>query len=227
MTTAVAIFVKTPGLSPVKSRLAASIGKGKAEAFYLLSVQASEAVVLSAKALLNNRLHPYFAVAEKEAVNLPIWKNLTAMHSGEGGLGLRLDYVYSTLLKKHQSVLLIGADSPQITPDIIVQAHGMLKQSSSFIFGGAHDGGFYLFGGSKPVSKEIWSDVTYSSEKTLEQMVQNFSAIGEITYLKPLSDVDIESDINILEHEFSSPLLPPQKKLKEWCVTEIVGKLNY
>ena len=39
MSGAIAVFVKTPGLSPVKTRLAAKLGKATAEAFHLASAQ--------------------------------------------------------------------------------------------------------------------------------------------------------------------------------------------
>ncbi len=45
MSAAIAIFVKTPGLSPVKTRLAATIGEEKAKEFYLLSLKAVEKTV--------------------------------------------------------------------------------------------------------------------------------------------------------------------------------------
>ena len=40
MSIALAIFVKTPSLSPVKTRLAQSIGEDKAIAFYMLCLEA-------------------------------------------------------------------------------------------------------------------------------------------------------------------------------------------
>jgi glycosyltransferase A (GT-A) superfamily protein (DUF2064 family) len=45
--TALAIFVKTPGLSPVKTRLAEGIGQARAEAFYRLAVDAVAEVALA------------------------------------------------------------------------------------------------------------------------------------------------------------------------------------
>ncbi len=50
MSSAIAIFVKTPSLSPVKTRLAATIGEEKAIEFYLMSLRAVEE---SAKQMAN------------------------------------------------------------------------------------------------------------------------------------------------------------------------------
>jgi hypothetical protein len=45
MSGAIAIFVKTPGVSPVKTRLAANLGQENAEAFHLASSRAVESIV--------------------------------------------------------------------------------------------------------------------------------------------------------------------------------------
>jgi glycosyltransferase A (GT-A) superfamily protein (DUF2064 family) len=112
MTPAVAIFVKTPGLSPVKTRLAAGgMGAEAATEFHRLSV----AGVARA---CGDDVAPYWAVAEREALAPPAWRGFPAIWQGEGGLGARLDRIYATLLQRHGRVLLIGADAPQITPDL-------------------------------------------------------------------------------------------------------------
>ena len=42
---AAAIFVKTPGISPIKTRLAVGIGQANAESFYKMSCQATGEVL--------------------------------------------------------------------------------------------------------------------------------------------------------------------------------------
>ena len=48
MSGAIAIFVKTPGLSPVKTRLAVKLGQKVAEEFHLTSAQAVAETVQTA-----------------------------------------------------------------------------------------------------------------------------------------------------------------------------------
>lgn len=62
--TAIAIFVKTPGLSPVKTRLAATLGKMVVEAFHLQAAHTVAAVLSQ----LAPAARVYFAVAEAEAL---------------------------------------------------------------------------------------------------------------------------------------------------------------
>ena len=115
---AIAIFVKTPGLSPIKTRLASSIGVSAAERFHLLSAKAIESVVLDAFRA-EPACIPYWAVAEKEAVHTPYWKSFQTIWQGEGSLGERLACVYDELIQQHSFVIFIGADSPHITSHLL------------------------------------------------------------------------------------------------------------
>ena len=68
----IAIFVKTPGLSPVKTRLAEGIGRDQAEAFHPASAAAVAAVAKSA-ALANGDI-AFLAVAGEAGPGSPTWK---------------------------------------------------------------------------------------------------------------------------------------------------------
>ena len=69
-----------------------------------------------------NKIIPYWALAEEEAVNLKKWQNFNPIWTGNGDLGLRLHNIYNHLQKKYEYVILIGTDSPQITPEIIINS---------------------------------------------------------------------------------------------------------
>ena len=60
--TAIAVFVKTPRLSPVKTRLAASIGTPNAEQLYRLCIGAIEQTLDTT--LKNLNATPFWAVGE-------------------------------------------------------------------------------------------------------------------------------------------------------------------
>jgi len=204
---AVAIFVKTPGLSPIKTRLAQSIGKEKAESFFMLSAKAVGQVVEQLSDVVS-----YWAVGEEEGVSHELWQDFESIYTGEGDLGERLHNVYSELLAKHGSVVLMGADSPQITRSILSDAIEKVEQDN-FVFGPTHDGGFYLFGGGKPVAKEIWTGVSYSQDDTLFQLEER---LGKTFKLPALTDVDVEEDLKILEDEWPKDLLVGQKLVRKF-----------
>ncbi len=214
--TAAAVFVKSPGLSPVKTRLAARLGAEAATQFYLLSCAAVEEV-LQETVYLDLA---FWALAEAEAEELPWWKNLPRVGQGDGSLGERLHHVYSSLARSGQAVLLLGADAPQISPDLLNEAVRRL-QSGDFVIGPALDGGFYLFGGSKPIPSHIWTEVRYSEADTCEQLCSRLKAYDDpgVSFLPPLRDVDEWEDLLSLKDGWrhNPPPLPAQRRLQEWC----------
>lgn len=214
---AVAVFVKTPGLSPLKTRLAASIGQEAAEKFYLLSGRAIAAVIEKVEGLT-----PYWAVAEKEGLANEHWQNFDCVWQGEGDLGKKLHHVYQELLKKHDFVLFLGADSPQLEVRHLQEAiHGLEKDP--FVLGEAGDGGFYLFGGSLKIEQKIWQSVPYSQSTTAESLKKELEKLGSVGKLAVLDDVDNFADLKSLCENWSTEQntrLTEQEELYQWMRRE-------
>ena len=187
--TAVAIFVKTPGLSPVKTRLAAGIGAVVGVAYTLLTGVASVARACQPE------LTPYWAVAEPDAA--AHWGGFPVIWQGEGGLGQRMQRVYAELLHRHGRVLLIGADAPQITAPLLLAAAERLR-SAPYVLGPAQDGGFWLFGGRQPVPAEVWTGTPYSTPRTGALFAQGLRAHGTIGDVEALADTDRPDDLPVL-----------------------------
>jgi len=216
MSGAIAVFVKTPGLSPVKTRLAKSIGQKAAEAFHLQASHAVAAVVqeLSQK----TEVKGYYAVAESAAITHPYWDDLPCLWQGEGGLGERMGAIYQTLLKQHDFVILVGADIPQMTRAELEKAVSYLsndKQPPRLTFAPSADGGFWLLGGNCAITQNIWRDVLYSRHDTGENFLNKIAPLGEIKLLACLRDVDELSDLLALRVTLlkSEVLLPEQQQL--------------
>ena len=221
MNGAVAIFVKTPGISPLKTRLAQGIGRDQADEFYAQSLKAVEAVVTRATFDLAG-LHSYWAVAEMQGMGHELWRRFSTIEQGSGGLGERLFQVSSQLLKKHDFVILIGADSPQISCKILVEAAEVLankeSRTRSFVLGKATDGGFYLFGTQKELSLSIWQGISYSQSDTAIKLENQLTLQGQVHPLRVLSDVDTVEDLSQILDQFvrDEDLLPEQRAIKNW-----------
>ncbi|MDD4973067.1 MAG: DUF2064 domain-containing protein [Bacteriovorax sp.] len=213
--TAIAIFVKTPGVSPVKSRLAADIGKEKAEEFFNLSIKATEAVVMEAIKKSEGKIEAYWAVAEKETLHHPLWNSFNTIYQGHGELGERLATVYSKLQKKHKRVFLIGADLPHLNYKTLLRAQYKLNSSSGFVLGETQDGGFYLFGGRGIIERAIWTSIPYSSEQTSSELRKK---LGEknINFLEKNFDIDYKEDLMKLLTIGDENLLPEQINVLNW-----------
>ena len=207
MKIAIAIFVKTPGVSPLKTRLAASLGQEKAEHFYHLSLKS----IIST--LKETAINPYWAIAEKQSLNNPLWSDFNRLHTGEGDLGDRQSHIYHELLKIYDGVILIGADAPQLSIEIIEQAMEALK-SHDYAIGPANDGGYYLLGGRRNIPAKVWSTTPWSDAKTRATLVAQLDS--KPYELGMLCDVDTESDLNTMLSEMPQKLNENQRKLKDW-----------
>jgi rSAM/selenodomain-associated transferase 1 len=202
--TAVCVFVKTPGLSPVKTRLAAGIGQERARRFYELASAAVAAVVQSSGFL------GFWAVAE--AAGAASWRRFPVILQGEGDLGARLDAVYSTARRQAPRVLLIGADAPQITAALLRQAGAALAKAP-FVLGPAADGGFYLMGGARDIPREAWLRTPYSARDTAARLMAELSSYGRVAPLATLTDVDEQADLLRLRDELLRVEEPLQEQL--------------
>lgn len=214
---AIAVFVKTPGVSPIKTRLAQSIGKDSAERFHLLAARCIESVIDELRDLRPD-VTPYWAVAEKLGLSYPAWDNFDSIFQGEGSLGERLSLVYDHLLEKHSFVIFVGADSPQLSSTRLIQAIESLIKFS-FVIGPAEDGGFYLFGGKTPIPRQSWLNVTYSSDRTYRLLAENLRKLGSIDELPSLVDIDTFSDLQRLinQDHREDKLTSKQKALFDWA----------
>jgi len=213
--TAVAVFVKTPGLSPVKTRLAHGIGSAHATEFHCRAAAAVGAVAHAAAP----DVAPHWAVAEQDALAHPAWSAFPTLWQGDGDLGTRLDRVYAALLERHGAVLLIGADAPQVTPALLcAAARAVLEGRSPYAIGPATDGGFWLFGGRAPVPASVWHSVAYSRADTGARLAEALRGFGSITWLPTLADTDEASDLPGLASALGClrDPLPEQASLRDW-----------
>lgn len=216
---AIAVFVKTPGYSPVNSSLVESVGKQSAEIFYKLSCDAIAAVVNKiVKDEKTASITPYWVVAESTAMKNPLWNGFSRIAQGDGPLGERLARLYNELLEKHDFVVFLWADSPQITINLLEEAVNSLKTSDRFILGPVEDGRIYLFGGSQAVDSKIWTSVPYGDWQTAELLKKKLVHISGIKELLSLFDIEAAEDMMRL-HKFlvnQKELLPEQKTLQNW-----------
>ena len=214
-----ATFVKTPSLTPVKTRLAAGLGRELANEFYALAIVAVEDVMKEAER--RGLCQPVWAVAEEEG--LDSWCSFRSVAQGEGELGARLHRVYASLWRPGHAVALIGSDAPAMTSDHIAHTSTALADGYEFVMGPAIDGGFYLIAGRKPIPEELWLGVRYSASGTGDQLASALTRLGSVAFLAPLSDVDLVQDLELLAsalRALSKPL-PSQVAIQAWLSKHI------
>lgn len=225
---AIAVFVKTPGLSPIKTRLAHRLGRRQAEEFYAFSIAAVEVAV--AMVADSTEFCPYWAVAEENAVGQPRWQRFANVWQGVGGLGDRLFRVFSKLRQRHTCIVAIGGDSPQITSALIEDAMRHLEQSRGravHVLGRCHDGGFYLVGSNVALPASLWNSVPYSTAAAADCIAAELAKHGEVVELGVLTDVDELFDLVVLQDELQklTDPSPEQLNLLNWTL-QIAGALG-
>ncbi|CAN5161639.1 hypothetical protein BH11PSE14_BH11PSE14_02220 [soil metagenome] len=217
MSGGLAIFVKTPALSPVKTRLAQDVGTLRAEAFYLASAEAVASVAIDAQEQRGPRA--YWAVAETSAMDGNAWVDLPRLPQGQGSLGQRMDSVYRLLRARHRFALLVGADTPQISASSLLRAGQWLAADEPrLVIGRASDGGFWLFGGNVALPSPAWSRPVYSSSSTADEFIAAMSPFGAWLELEWRTDVDHGRDLHSMQVELGSLPTPTaaQLRLAQW-----------
>lgn len=218
MSTAIAIFVKTPYLSPIKTRLAVGIGVSEALHFYRLAAASTGEVLSTCSPLFT----PYWAVAEESALTGKAWPEFPRLWQGTGTLGERLHRIHRELQSRHGVALMIGADTPQLTPALLQQAFAALQNpATAHVLGPAYDGGFWLFGSKHPVPVAIWTAVPYSRNDTAETLCHALNGTGKLDRLPTLTDVDTASDLPALHTALQQTDNPttPQIELLYWLAS--------
>jgi len=189
----IACFVKTPGLSPIKTRLASSIGNQNALKVYGLMLAGLRGTFETLLKLDPNAT-AYWAVAEDD-INESFWCDFPCLKQDGGDLGDRLHSIYSQILERHDGAILIGADCPFLTSDKIYSASQRIRSQQGFVLGPTFDGGFYLFGGTRSLEKKVWKTPTYSSPTTELELKTELSKIQTVVELEELFDVDEYKDL--------------------------------
>jgi uncharacterized protein len=217
--TAIAIFVKTPRLSPIKTRLARSWGRKRAERFHQLAANAVESACKIAE------IGPiYWALAEpRNDLHDHHWQGLPSIEQGPGGLGQRMARVHSAMVRQHGSALLLGADSPQIDSDDLITAARWLEHGSPRLcIGPSSDGGFWTIGANRELPANDWQAVSYSQADTREQFLKRMADQGQWLTLPTLTDMDQVEDLPALREQLQALANPTveQRSLLEWLAEE-------
>lgn len=218
MSGALAIFVKTPGHSPIKTRLAATLGGAAAESWYAAACAATAAVARQFAHQSAARL--YWAVAEADAMDEACWAGLPRLRQGEGELGERMARVHAALVRRHGRGLLIGADAPQLQASELARADTWLAgDDPRLALGPALDGGFWLVGANRVLPRADWSAVRYSRMDTAHDFRCAMDRHGRWLSVATLGDVDHREDLPYLLQALDALAapLPEQRALADLC----------
>lgn len=215
---AVAIFVKTPGLSSVKTRLAASIGPERAIECHL---RCAATVAAVAKAAADEGpLGPvYWAVAEEDGLDHPYWAELPRLLQQGEGLGERMRSVHDALCRRHGAGILIGADLPQLTSaQLLGAARHLCAGPRRGVLGPARDGGFWLFGANQTLDPAIWNRPEYGGPAVTRDLLAAIGTQLDWLHLPAGTDLDELDDLDAVIRDLGRQRSahPVQSELLLW-----------
>jgi len=206
------MFSKTPGISPVKTRLAKDIGEELACEIFSRSIDVTLEQI--------QKWNMDYVVAVADSLDNGFWDKHNTIMQTVGDLGAKLAHVYETLREDYDRVYFIGADSfhldfASIEKEILKFEEGL----SEYLIGNTLDGGFYIFGAKEGISKDIWLGVEYSKSTTAEELVE---CVGKPFTLLPTEfDLDVLDDLKELKKLDSSPLDQSQVDLIQFILDKI------
>jgi rSAM/selenodomain-associated transferase 1 len=191
MRRAILVFVKYPEPGRVKTRLAATLGPGRAAEIYRQLV--SE---VFARLPEDAEVIACFDPAERRA-ECEKWLAGRASHfvpQANGDLGVRLVSAFAEAFAQgFARVAAVGTDCPEIDASLFSQAWSALE-TCEVVLGPSEDGGYYLVALRK-LAASLFNGIAWSSADVLSQTLDRAEAANLRVHLLPKRhDVDTEED---------------------------------
>lgn len=187
---ALIVFLRSPELGRVKTRLAATVGDARALQVYKALLHHS---LEQASSLSCSKAAWYADGIPSPDISKPY--GFTA-HTQQGDdLGDRMEHAFLTAFEAgHGPVVIVGTDCPGISEQLLRDAFVALDQHDAVI-GPARDGGYWLLG-LKRMTPAVFTGKTWSSDSVRSDTIADLDRLGlSYTLLPELIDVDTEQDL--------------------------------
>jgi uncharacterized protein len=171
-------------------------------------------------------LTAYWAVAEPAADAASAWPGLRLIEQGAGELGQRMGRIHAALLDRHDFALLVGADTPQLSPAMLAEAGEWLaSEEARLVMGPARDGGFWLLGSNRSPRPGDWIAAPCGRPDTAAGFQAAMDRHGAWRNLPMLTDVDEAGDLApmLAEMDRLDAPSPQQQRLAAWSRMVLPG----
>ena len=182
------VFVRTPELGKVKTRLAKAIGDQAALTIYKLLLKHTATV-------LHELSFDKVVYYSEKIENNDFWKaSLFEKKLQKGAdLGERMQQAFETAFDRgYKKVLIIGSDLFELTSTLIISALEALETYDISI-GPSLDGGYYLLG-MKELHPAVFKNKKWGTDSVLENTLQNLKQ-QNVKLLEALNDIDTFEDL--------------------------------
>jgi rSAM/selenodomain-associated transferase 1 len=187
-TDALLIFIRTPELGKVKTRLAKTIGNEKALAVYndlLLHTMIETRAIKSDKFVFYD-----VSINDNDIWSTECYKKKI---QSDGDLGQRMHDAFETLFKMgYQNCVIVGSDLFDLKASIIETAFEKLV-THEVVIGPAEDGGYYLLG-LKRNNPLIFQNKNWGTDTVFKATMKDLKG-HQISLLETLNDIDTFEDL--------------------------------
>ena len=187
-------MIKYPEPGRVKTRLAGDIGSEKAA---LICREIAERVMKQTIPVAAEYDRFVFYDPPERIQDFLSWLPSEKFITQTGSdVGERMDNAIRYLLENGaEKAVITGADIPELTSRIVMQAFEMLDHAD-VVVGPAHDGGYYLIGMKSPMS-ELFRNIPWSTGDVFSETVRALKYSGKSYGVLPvLSDLDTIEDLD-------------------------------
>lgn len=196
------LFVKSPGQTTVKSRLAKAVGEQKARELYRHFVLDMLDTLWDVAAVAQHDLLVYFYPPEAgQEIRDWLGSSYTCIPQQGNDLGERMQNAFLTgFAAGYRRAILLGSDTPNLTSSLIIAALNSLHTHPAVI-GPACDGGYYLLGfQSQAFRPAIFFGMPWSTGKVYtrtRKILQRRHT--DVFVLPPWRDIDTITDLQDLQ----------------------------
>ncbi|MCB2181628.1 MAG: TIGR04282 family arsenosugar biosynthesis glycosyltransferase [Desulfobulbaceae bacterium] len=199
------IFTRYPKIGKTKTRLIPFLGAKKAAELQRAMAEYIFGQCLKLHENRSSQIDVYFEGGEQNEVRGWVPGNMGCFQQRGEDLGERMkNALHDNFFRCNvERILLVGADCPHITPEILNQGYDML-QERDLVLGPASDGGYYLIGLKRPASF-LFENIEWGTERVLDQTIVQAEREG-LTWgtLPTLTDIDKADDLPQLRN-FGKP----------------------
>lgn len=199
-------MAKAPRVGEVKTRLYGELGAEHATALYAAFVRDTFALAASVRArrpALEVMLC-YSPVDGLPALEALVGSGVSVLPQRGADLGERLENCFRDVVEQgFASVVVVGADSPSLPIEYLVEAFDALGGGSDLVLGPTSDGGYYLIGARRPYST-LFEGIAWSTDTVYQETLVRANAMClEVHALREWYDVDVPEDLERLRADLA------------------------
>jgi uncharacterized protein len=193
------LFTRYPVSGQVKTRLIPALGPEGSCKLHRLMTERTLQQLKEYSLFLSIGLEVRFDGGNEALMKAWLGPELNFRGQGHGDLGVRLERAFQEAFQSGTNrVVIIGADCPGLTPEILRRAFDGLADHD-LVLGPARDGGYYLVGLSRRLSP-LFADIPWGTGEVFNRTHKIANKLGlKQIILEPLDDIDRPEDLPIWE----------------------------